>query len=91
VSVIISVATRGKPSWKRNSGKGERIFCPQHPYTNKSGYVMRSHLIWEFTHHHLLHSWFVIHHINGIHTDDRPENLAPMFKREHNRYHCWTR
>ena len=63
-------------------------YCPAHPYADKTGRVPRSHLVWEFAHHQLLPRCFVIHHINGIHEDDRVENLAPMFKREHK---CWHR
>jgi len=70
-------------------GRGTVVYCPTHPYANKDGRVRRSHVVWEFTHHQFLPKCFLIHHINGIHDDDRPENLVPMFPSEHMRWHRW--
>ena len=67
------------------------IRCLQHPHAQRSGYVLRSRLVWELTYGHFLPPWFVVHHVNGDPTDDRPANLWALLPKEHARLHAWQR
>ena len=59
------------------------------------GYVMvsignskernRSHIVWEKAHGEPLPRGWVVHHLNGIKDDDRPENLLAIPKAKHDR------
>ena len=51
---------------------------PGHPRANKRGYVKEHVLVWEEAHGQLLPEGWVIHHLNGLKNDNRPENLAGM-------------
>lgn len=57
--------------------KDGRIFIrkPNHPFCNCNGHIMRSHLVIEAQIGRYLMPKEVVHHINGIKDDDRPENL----------------
>ena len=48
---------------------------PKHPFSRKSGYILRSRLVAEKCLGRYLIKSEVIHHINGVKDDDRPENL----------------
>ena len=49
--------------------------CPDHPTANKRGYVKRANLVWEEITGQVVTHPAVIHHKNGIKTDDSFENL----------------
>ena len=51
---------------------------PGHPRANKRGYVKEHILVWEATHGKPLPHGWVIHHLNGVKNDNRPENLEAM-------------
>ena len=74
------------PNWKggftyhQNGYKKIRI--PEHPKSN-NGYVFEHIIVWEKTHNQSVPKGYVIHHLNGIKTDNRPENLIAMKRSEH--------
>lgn len=50
------------------------------PYKYKREHI----IIWEETHGMLLPKGWVVHHLNGVKDDNRPENLIAMPTRKHN-------
>lgn len=54
-----------------------------HPRANKHGYVFEHIVIWEKVHNKPLPPGWVIHHLNGSGTDNRPENLIAMPDKKH--------
>lgn len=64
---------------------------PKHPF-NQHGYVKRARLIMEQIIGRYLTPKEIMHHINGIKTDDRPENLRLINNRsEHSKIHSKLR
>jgi hypothetical protein len=55
-------------------------------HTSGAGaYRPRHYLVWEQTHGQPLPKGWVVHHLNGIKGDDRPENLVGMSRGDHHR------
>lgn len=54
------------------------IYIPNHHFSSKSKYVLEHRLIYELYHQCSLLPWAVIHHINGVKTDNRIENLMAL-------------
>ena len=76
--------------WKngrRKHGKYMGLLKPDHPFHDNSGYVLEHRLIYEEYHKCCLLPWIDIHHINHNPQDNRIENLQPMTRPEHSRYH----
>ena len=78
------------PRWK--GGKyttRDRCFLrnPAHPNANSQGYVLRSRFVMSGHLGHTLKPGELVHHINGVKTDDRIENLQIVTRSEHNRLH----
>ena len=46
-------------------------------------WVKRSRLVWEREHGKTLPKRWVVHHLNGVKDDDRPENLTAMPSKKH--------
>lgn len=78
----ISESLKGnKRNWKggRTKHKGRwYIRKSNHPFSWSNGYILQSHLLMEKKIGRYLKSKEVVHHINGIKDDDRPENLYLM-------------
>lgn len=64
-----------------------RIYKPDHPRANKRGYVLEHRWIMEQIIGRQLRSHEHVHHINGIKTDNRPENLQLKTSSEHTSHH----
>lgn len=76
------------PSWRggkyRSTDAGYiQLWMPEHPRANKRHYVLEHIVVWEEYYHKSLPEGYVIHHLNGIKNDNRPENLVAMKKGEH--------
>lgn len=65
---------------------------PEHPRATKDGYVMEHILVMCEMLKRIIEPHEVVHHINGIRDDNRPENLAlfPSLK-DHTTYHAYFR
>jgi len=64
------------------------IYKPKHPFANQRGYIRRSHLVMEKILNRYLRPEEVVHHINDIKNDDRPENLQLFANNgEHSKFH----
>lgn len=79
---------RNNPSWKggRTSEDGYiYVRSPNHPKAKNNGYVPEHVLVWEQIHNQPLPPGWVIHHLNGIGIDNRPENITGLPDRKHRR------
>lgn len=81
--------TRDKnPRWK--GGRYVRpdgyvvLLMPEHPRACR-GVVLEHIVVWEKAHNQPLPKGWVVHHLNGIRSDNRPENLFGMPKSTHAR------
>ena len=81
------------PQWKGGKFKDEYGYIwirkPKHPYCVKNGYIKRARLIMEqILKRYLKPKEEIVHHLNGIKDDDRPENLKLFANhKEHRIFH----
>jgi len=78
------------PHWKggrrRNRDGYILIYYPEHPRANR-GYIFEHILVWEQAHEKFLPRDWVVHHLNGIKDDNRPENLVAFPRNGHSAKH----
>lgn len=61
---------------------------PEHPKSTKNGYVLEHRIIVENKIGRLLTSKEIVHHVNGLKKDNRPENLEVLSSNsEHGKLH----
>jgi hypothetical protein len=60
-----------------------RIFKPKHRLADSKGYIHEHRYLFEQYYNCCLLKWSHIHHINGIKTDNRIENLEGMINAKH--------
>ena len=58
------------------------IYMPEHPRSRKNR-VQEHIVVWEAANKRPVPNGYVIHHINGIKTDNRIDNLCLMSRKEH--------
>lgn len=74
------------PRWKggiKECRQYRYVYKPEHPRADKHGYIAEHILIWEETHQKALPKSYIVHHINGIKKDNRPENLIALRQDKH--------
>jgi len=83
-----NVGKKGKesPNWKGGRSLDKhgymRVYCPGHP--RAEGNRVKEHiLVWEQAHGKPLPQGWVIHHLNGIKTDNRIRNLIALPSMKH--------
>jgi hypothetical protein len=72
--------------WLHKSGYIYRS-APNHPQANRDGYVYEHRLVMEEQIGRFLEPYERVHHINGVKTDNRPENLVVTTQSAHVRHH----
>jgi hypothetical protein len=79
-----------KLGWKGGvyqSGGYVYVFNPNHPNANANGYIKRSRMVMEGYIGRYIKRSEHVHHINGIKTDDRIENLRLLSLEQHMSLH----
>jgi len=72
---------------RRKSSNGYvLVYMPNHPKANTTNCVPEHILVWEKTHGKPVPSGYVIHHLNGLRDDNRPENLVAVPRPQHERH-----
>jgi len=62
------------------------VYRPNHPFASKSGYILEHRLVIEKHIKRYLTKKEIIHHINGIRTDNRIKNLVITNKNKHEKH-----
>ena len=73
--------------WRLTKKGYIEVFKPENPQAQKSGYILEHRLMWIETHGKPIPTNYIIHHINGIKDDNRPNNLVAIRKDRHT---TWT-
>ena len=74
-------------NWKqgRSESKGYVLVRTGH-VNGGAAYTPQHRLVWEQSHGQTIPKGFVVHHLNGIKTDNRPENLVAMSRHYHHHH-----
>jgi len=76
-------------AWKGGRNKTStgyiEIYQPDHHRANKRGYVYEHVMVWEKHNGRKLRKGEIVHHLNGIKTDNKPLNLLAMMKSTHDK------
>jgi hypothetical protein len=87
----LSISGKGKKhSWcsrRVKSGGYISLFLPDHPMARKNGYVSEHRYEMSKKLGRLLEKDEIVHHINGIKDDNRPDNLALGTRISHQEFH----
>lgn len=63
------------------------IYAPAHPRSRRNNYVLEHVLVAEQKLGRRLQPEEIVHHLNGIRDDNRPENISVLLRSEHK---SWT-
>lgn len=61
----------------------KKINMPNHHRADCQGYVGEHTLVWEKFHRKKIPKNWIVHHLNGIRNDNRPENLLGLHRKKH--------
>lgn len=85
----ISAAQLGEKHWNWKGGKHKNysgyviIYAPNHPFCDCNGYILEHRLVMEKILGRYLTKDEIVHHINGVKDDNRPENLMLCIQNKH--------
>lgn len=87
----LSKRGRENSGWKggRCASKGGYILIhrPDHPSANRDGYVAEHRYVYETSRGITLPKNVIVHHVNGVKDDNRPENLIATTRSAHSKIH----
>ena len=83
---------KNNPSWKGGKTVDKSgyilVYSPNHPYRDNHNYVREHRLVMEKIIGRYLLPEEVVHHINNVNDDNRPENLEVMTQSKHAKNHA---
>lgn len=74
------------PTWKGGRTQSNGYVFVRTRSGKNGGYRGEHIVVWEQAHGHPLPKGWVVHHLNGVKTDNRPENLAGMPRHHHHQH-----
>lgn len=84
---------RGKhhPQWEGGRFADQQgyvlVHMPDYPSARKDGYIFEHRYVYEQSRGVRLPKDVIVHHINGVRDDNRPENLMATIRQRHDRVH----